>query len=169
MKKSILLAAVASVFGIATIAQAAPAKPYELILSGIGANDNDFNEVNFSAQARLGYYVDDNSQHEFSVRQTVIFSDVGPGGSLDGLTAVGYDYHFDFGQDQRLIPFVGANIGYRYGDVTDDSITAAPEAGVKFYVNDTTFIFGQVSYDFLLKESFGDGAFNYALGVGFRF
>lgn len=169
MKKSTLLAAVASVFGIATIAQAAPAtdKPYELILSGIGANDNDFDTTTFSAQARLGYYLND--QNEVSLRQTISFTDAGPGGQLDGLSAVGYDYHFDYGQDQRLIPFVGANIGYRYGDITDDSVTAAPEAGVKYYVNDTTFIFGQVSYDFLLKESFGDGAFNYALGIGFRF
>ena len=170
MKKRILLAAVAGVFGIATFAQARPAadKQWELTLSGVGLNDNDFKSTAFSAQGQLGYYLDEASQHEVSVRQTVIFSDVGAGGSLDGATSIGYDYHFDFGQDQPIVPFIGAQVGYRYGDATNDSITAGFEGGAKYYVNDTTFIFGKIGYDFLLKESFGDGAFNYALGIGFR-
>lgn len=172
MKKHILLAAVASVFGVATIAQAAPAadKQWELTLSGLGTNDNDFDETTFSVQGQLGYYLDQAGQHEVSVRQGLIFSDAGgPGSSLDGSTAIGYDYHFDFGQDQPIVPFLGASIGYRYGDATDDSWIAGLEGGAKYYVNDTTFIFGKVGYDFLLQESFGDGAFNYSLGVGFRF
>ena len=170
MKKSIALAAVAGLFGIATIAQASPAvnKQIELTLSGIGTNDTDFNGTSFSAQAQLGYYFND--QIEVYGRQLVSFRDApGSGGNFDGSSAVGIDYHFDYGQDQKLIPFVGANVGYRYGDLTSDSITAAPEAGIKYYVNDTTFITAVVSYDFLLKESISDGAFNYTLGIGFRF
>lgn len=171
MKNRIVLAAVASVFGIATIAQAAPSpdKKWELTLSGQGANDNDFDGLSVSAQGQLGYYIDDAAQHQVNLRQNLIYSDTGgPGSSLDGSTAIGYDYHFDFGQDQPIVPFLGASIGYRYGDATDDSWIAGLEGGAKFYVNDTTFIFARVGYDFLLQESFGDGSFNYALGVGFR-
>lgn len=170
MKKSIALAAVVGLFGLATVAQAAPAagKQYEVTLSGIGANDNDFKNTSLSAQGTFGYYIND--MNEVSLRQSVVYSDAGgPGRSLDGNTAIAYDYLFDAGQDQRVVPYVGASIGYKYGDSTDDSITAGLEAGAKYYVNDTTFIFGQVGYDFLLKESFGDGSFAYSLGVGFRF
>ena len=176
MKKSILLAAVAAVFGVASFAQAAPNPDdkFELSLSGIGNNDVDFDGVQFSAQAQLGYYVDDASQHQVNLRQSVIFSDIG-GSALSGSTAVGYDYHFDFGQDQRVVPFVGLAIGYNYGDAVTDTFFGGPEAGVKFYVNDTTFIFGQVQYQFLFEDagdaddSFDDGVFQYSLGVGFRF
>jgi hypothetical protein len=171
MKKSILLAAVASVFGIATIAQAAPAegKQWELTLSGQGANDNDFNGASAGINFQLGYYLDQAGQHEVSLRQGFNWSDsFGPGSSMDGSTAIVYDYHFDLGADQPIVPFVGASIGYTYGDSTDDSIIAGLEGGAKYYVNTTTFIYGRVGYDFLLKESFGDGAFNYGLGIGFR-
>lgn len=169
MTKRIALAAAAGILGVASFAHASPAddKQWELTLSGTGANDNDFESASAGVNFQLGYWF--NNQNELSLRQSLIYSDSGgPGSSLDGKTAIAYDYYFDTGADQRWVPFVGANIGYRYGDATDDSITAAPEAGVRYYVNTTTFIQAIVSYDFLLKESFGDGAFNYGLGIGFR-
>lgn len=174
MKKSILLAAVASVFGIASIAQAAPAtdKQWELTLSGSGANDNDFDSTLFNVNAQLGYYFTD--QLQANLRQSIQFSDFGPGSQLSGGTALGFDYHFDFGQDQRIVPFVGAAIGYNYGDV-NDTFFAGPEAGIKGYVNDTTFIYVNVAYQFFFEDSddaddaFDDGSFVYGLGIGFRF
>ena len=74
----------------------------------------------------------------------------------------------------RWQPFVGANIGYVYGDGVNDTGEAAPEAGVKYFVNSTTFIYGQIEYQFFFDSSddvddaFDDGQFVYSLGIGFR-
>lgn len=176
-KSALLLAAVAGFSAFtSTAAFAAPAdsKNWELTLSGQGANDNDFDGVSFGGNATLGYYF--TPQHQVNVRQVVQYTDVGVDGhAWDGATRVGYDFHFDFGQDQRVIPFVGAEIGYVYGDSTEDTWAAGPEAGVKWYVNDTTFIYGSVLYEFFFEDgddaddSFDDGQFVYSLGIGFRF
>ena len=51
---------------------------------------------------------------------------------------------------------------------------AGPEGGVKYFVNNTTFIFGSVQYQFFFEDdddaedSFDDGQWVYALGIGFR-
>ena len=45
-----------------------------------------------------------------------------------GSTRVAVDYNFDMG---RWVPYIGANLGYVYGDVNDTWI-AGPEGGVKF-------------------------------------
>ena len=177
LKKSTILAAAA--FGLmgvgASAVQAAPApeNKWELTLAGIGTNDTDFDTTAFSVQGTLGYYLDEASQHQVNVRQGIIYSDLA-GSALSGSTAVGYDYHFDMGQDQRIIPFVGLAVGYNYGD-TNDTFFAGPEAGVKFDVNDTTFIYGQVAYQFFFEDTddaddaIEDGSWNYSLGIGFRF
>jgi Outer membrane protein beta-barrel domain len=171
MKKTLLAAATLGLVGFTSTTFAAPptasASKWELTLGGTGANDNDFENGIASVNGQLGYYFDDRMQ--VNVRQQLGYADTGNDNSWTGFTAVGFDYHFDMGQDQRVIPFVGVAIGYRYGDQTNDSVTASPEAGLKWYVNETTFIYGQVAYDFLLKESFGDGSFSYGLGIGFRF
>ena len=178
LKKSTILAAAA--FGLvgygASTVQAAPAtdKQWELTLVGSGASDEEFDSNAIGATAQVGYYFTDAMQA--NLRQS--FSTSGGDtteGTWSASTAVGFDYHFDFGQDQRIIPFVGVAVGYNYGDDTNDTFFAGPEAGVKFYVNDTTFIFGQVAYQFFFEDSddaddaFEDGSFVYSIGVGFRF
>jgi hypothetical protein len=85
---------------------------------------------------------------------------------------VALDFHFDL---EALQPFVGGNFGYVYGDAVNDTFEAAPEAGVKWFVNSTTFIFGMAEYQFFFDKGsnagsgFNDGQFVYTLGVGFRF
>ena len=74
-------------------------------------------------------------------------------------------YHFDL---DRWQPYIGANIGYQYGDNVNDSWLAGPEAGVKYFVNATTFIDANVAYEFNLEEGLDDGAFFYGLGIGFK-
>jgi hypothetical protein len=48
----------------------------------------------------------------------------------------------------------------------------APEAGVKYFLNSTTFIFGQAEYQILFRSghsaSFDRGSWLYTLGLGLR-
>jgi hypothetical protein len=143
---------------------------WEVTLQGQGANGPDFDGVQFSVGGSLGYFFAD--QFEVALRQTIGYSDIAGGGSdLNGSTRVAVDYHFDMGKWQ---PFIGANIGYAYGDVVNDTFFAAPEGGVKYFVNDTTFIFLMAEYQFFfddagdVDDTFSDGQFLYTLGLGFK-
>jgi hypothetical protein len=85
---------------------------------------------------------------------------------------VGVDFNFPF---ERYVPYLGATIGYLYGDDSvDEQFIAGPEAGLKSFVNDTTFILAAVEYQFLFDdaddadEAFDDGRFVYTLGIGFK-
>jgi hypothetical protein len=75
----------------------------------------------------------------------------------------------------RLFPYLGANIGYLYGDSVEEQFIAGLEGGVKYFVNDTTFITGGVEYQFLFKDTdevddnYDDGRFVYIVGIGFKF
>jgi hypothetical protein len=144
---------------------------WELTLSGQGANGPDFDGFSAAAQASLGYFLTD--QFEVNVRQTVQYTDIGiPGSALNGSTSVGVDYNFDIG---RFVPYIGANIGYVYGDAVNDTWQAGPEGGLKYFVNNTTFVFLSVTYEFFFDQgsdasaAFSDGQFLYGLGIGFRF
>jgi hypothetical protein len=141
---------------------------WELTLSGNGANGPDFDGISFAAAAGLGYFVAD--QFEVGVKQTIGYSDLA-GSDLNGSTRVFGDFHFDFGVWQ---PYLGANIGYAYGDSVSDSFFAAPEGGVKYFLNDTTFVFFSIEYQWFFDEgedadnSLSEGQFLYGLGIGVR-
>jgi hypothetical protein len=144
---------------------------WELTLSGSAANGPDFDGVTANVNANLGYFI--TKELEVGVRQTVGFTDIGTSGDLNGSTRIAVDWNFDIG---KVVPFLGANIGYVYGDAVNDTWEAAPEAGIKWFVNGTTFIFASVEYQFFFDhntDSFGnafsDGQFVYGLGIGFRF
>jgi hypothetical protein len=141
----------------------------EMTLNGNGSSDNDFDTTVAGVEATLGYFVSDNL--EAIVRQGVSLIDV-PGDNVwNGSTRLGLDFHFDM---QMWQPFVGASIGYIYGDSVRDQFIAGPEAGLKAFVNTTTFILASVEYDVLFKEAkefddqFSDGRYVYNLGVGFK-
>jgi hypothetical protein len=177
LKNSFLIVAAAIGFaGYSTpAALAAPAgeRKWELTLIGTGTSDKKFDDNVVAANVNLGYYLTD--QHEVAVRQNVGLSNESGDNSFTGETKLAYDFHFDFGQDQRVIPFVGANVGYLYGEDVDNTFTAGLEGGLKCYVNDTTFIFGSVAYQWNFEHGddadsqFDDGNWEYGLGVGFRF
>ena len=145
---------------------------WALTLSGQAGNGPDFNGSTIGVNGSIGYFF--TKEIEGAVRQTISYTDLqgADGSSLNGSTRVAVDYHFDLGRWQ---PFVGANIGYVYGDSVNDSFLAAPEAGVKFFVNSTTFIVAMVEYQFFFDQgddtsnAFSDGQFLYTLGIGFRF
>ena len=142
----------------------------EITLSGTAANGPDFNGFVAGANGSLGYFLTD--QLELSVRQTITYTDIGVDSSLNGSTRIALDFHFDL---EALQPFVGGNFGFVYGDAVNDTWEAAPEAGAKWFVNSTTFIFGMVEYQFFFDSgdtvggAFDDGQFVYTLGIGFRF
>lgn len=165
-------------FWIALIALLAPAAAmaqfhggdWELTLSGSGGSDNDFDNNLIGADLSLGYFFTDNI--EVALRQGIDIADVEDSDDDFGAsTRVAGDFHFDL---DRWQPFVGGNIGYLYGDFVNDTWIAGPEAGLKFFVNSTTFIFGMAEYQFFFEDSdevddaFDDGQWVYSLGIGFK-
>ena len=143
----------------------------EITLAGSASNSPDFDGVNIGANGSIGYFITDNL--ELALRQSVNYTDVAPADSaMNGSTRVALDFHFDL---EALQPFVGGNFGYVYGDAVADTFEAAPEAGVKWFVNSTTFLFAMVEYQFFFDEAdeaesaFEDGQFLWTLGIGFRF
>jgi hypothetical protein len=142
----------------------------ELTLNGNGSSDDDFDNTVFSVEAGLGYFF--NKNLEGLVRQGVPVVDIPGSNDLwNGSTRLGLDYHFDLQQWQ---PFLGASIGYLYGDSVEETFIAGPEVGVKAFVNTTTFILASVEYQILFEDAdeaddqFDDGRFVYNLGIGFR-
>ncbi|HWB53621.1 MAG TPA: hypothetical protein VG722_05490 [Tepidisphaeraceae bacterium] len=139
---------------------------WEMTLAGQGSNDSSFESTTFNVQGSVGYFFTD--ALEVSARQSVGYSDVGPAGWV-GQTTVAGDYHFDMGQ---LQPFVGANIGYIWGE-NPNTWDAAPEMGVKYFLNHTTFIEGRAEYQFFFQPGhtagFKDGQFLYTLALGVKF
>ena len=141
----------------------------ELTLSGSGNNDKEFDSGAVSVAASFGYFLTDS--FEIGARQSISYADSSGGSSTSASTRGFIDYNFDLGAWR---PFVGLNIGYVYGDDVNDTWEAAPEGGVKYFVNDTTFIYAMVEYQFFFSDTdeidnaFDDGQFVYSLGIGFR-
>ena len=143
---------------------------FELTLSGSGSSSDDVDAGSFGIGASFGYFPVD--QLEVLIRQTLNYNDANAGGtSVNATTAVALDYHFDL---DRFQPFVGVAVGYFYGDSdVDETFFGGPEAGLKYFVKDDTFIYGLASYQFFfdeaddVDEAFEDGSFVYQVGIGF--
>lgn len=143
----------------------------ELQLIGSGSSDNSFDNTIFATEVSLGYFFTPNL--EALIRQGIGVVDTEGGGSdWNGSTRLGVDYHFDLDVWQ---PYIGVLVGYLYGDTTVESFVAGPEVGVKYFVNNTTFVNFGIEYEFVFEdandadEAFDDGRFVYVLGVGFKF
>jgi hypothetical protein len=69
----------------------------------------------------------------------------------------------------RFQPFIGGFGGYGYG--ANYSWLTGPEAGIKFYVNESTFILGIFQYGLIADKNFewDDGIAVYSVGAGFNF
>ena len=172
MLRRLLLVAALAVLPTAAANAQFQAGDWELTLSGSGQNGPDFDGTSFAVNGQLGYFF--TKELELSVRQTIAYTDIGggDGSAWNGQTRIALDYHFDMGRWQ---PYIGANVGYVYGDGVHDSFEAGPEAGVKYFVNSTTFVQVGVEYEFFFdndsdaSDAFSDGQFLYSLGIGFRF
>jgi hypothetical protein len=146
---------------------------WELTLNGSGQSNQDIDAGGFQVQGSVGYYVID--QLEVLVRQGFGYADndnlSGGTTSVTASTAVVADYHFDL---DRWQPFIGIGIGYNYGDSdVDETFFGGPEAGVKYFVKDDTFIYGLVQYQWFFEDvedaedNSDDGSFLYGVGIGF--
>ena len=177
LRKGFIVAALAALFSLPTVTKAEVENPWELTLGGGATNGNDFDGLSGDVRGSIGYFFTENL--ELSVRQSVQYNDIGTaagdGSAWNASTRVAFDIHFPLGDRGHIVPFIGANIGYVYGESVKDTFAAAPEAGVKIFLNSTTFVFVQGEYQFFFEDSdnaddaFDEGAFVYSLGIGFRF
>jgi hypothetical protein len=142
----------------------------EFILSGSGSSDESFDNTSFGTTLSFGYFYTENL--EASIRQDVSFTDIPGDNDWNGSTRLAGDYHFNFGP---LVPLVGISLGYVYGDSIKDQFIVAPEAGLKYFFNETTFLYGLVEYQILFKDAdevddaYDDGRFVYGIGLGLTF
>jgi hypothetical protein len=169
-RKLTLILLAAGIFAIpATAFSGYNTGDWEFSLAGSGSSDNDFDTTTASAEGALGYFF--TPVIEGIIRQGIGFSDTPDDSDWNGSTRVGADFNFPF---DRYVPYIGASIGYLYGDSVDEQFIAGPDVGLKSFVNETTFILAAVEYEFLFDdadeadEAFDDGRFVYTLGIGFK-
>lgn len=162
MFKQLFVAVAVGILLVPAISQAQfKAGDLSLTVTGAGSNDKDFNNGSFGVQGGLGYFL--TKEVEAGVRQGLGWGSSGNNSSWNGSTRVYADYNIDM---DRLVPFVGLSAGYNYGDDTADGWIGGPEGGLKYFINSTTFIYGQVGYDFILDQDFDEGNFVYSVGLG---
>lgn len=144
----------------------------EFTLSGVGTSNQDVDAGNASLEAGLGLFI--GPMFSIGARQSVSYADANAGTQVNASTRGFADLQFNIG---RIAPFIGANVGYIYGEGVVDTMAAGPEAGLKVYLGETTdvFLYGRVEYQFYfdkgdeIDDVFEDGQFNYSLGIGVRF
>lgn len=141
---------------------------WELTLAGTGATRSS-GETAIGVQAGVGYFL--TNQIELSLRQQVVWTDIETAGAFQGQTKLAADWNFTLG---RFQPFIGGEGAFQYGDLISDSLEAGPEAGVRYFVNPTTFIYLKAEYEFFFRtgrsgDTSDDDQFNYTLGLGVRF
>jgi hypothetical protein len=145
---------------------------WDFTLAGTGSNDKDFDVGGSQVAANVGFFLAD--AFEASIRQTLGFADAGEGipDVWNGTSRLALDFVFPL---HPIEPFVGANIGYVYGDTVKETMAGAPEAGVRFFLKDDAYIHLLGEYQFFFDESdrigdvFEDGQFLYEVGMGIRF
>ena len=177
LRKGFIVAALAALFSLPAATQAQVENPWELTLGGGATNSNDFDGFSGDIRGSIGYFFTENL--ELSLRQSVQYNDIGgaagDGSAWNASTRVAFDIHFPLGDRGHIVPFVGGNIGFVYGESVVDTWAAAPEVGLKIFLNSTTFVFVQGEYQFFFEDgddaddAFDDGAFVYSVGLGLRF
>jgi hypothetical protein len=144
---------------------------WEFTLSGVGSSNQDVDAGSFNAEASVAAMIGPN--FSLGARQSFSYNDFNAGTVLNGSSRGFLDFQFNLG---RFAPFVGANLGYVYGDTSAETWVAGPEAGVKLYLGESSdvFLYGRVEYQFFFDEGdavgdvFDDGQFLYTLGLGLR-
>lgn len=142
----------------------------ELTLSGSGSSSREFSSGTVSGTGELGWYY--SPRLEFGVRQSMSWSKSERDSVWNGSTRMYGDYHFGSSQWR---PYLGASVGVNYGDETDTTWYAGPEAGLKFYVQPAAFLFVQMEYQIFFdgpaefSSNIDDGAYAYSFGAGYNF
>jgi hypothetical protein len=146
--------------------------PLEFSLGGAGISNDRVDAGSGQATGAIGYYLNDSVEVLF--RQNGAMSDPGEGFAdvWTGASRLAIDFHLPLG---NVVPYVGANLGYVYGNGVRDSLMGGPEAGVKFYVKQDVFVLLSGEYQFFFDRSdtidsaFDDGQILYGLSLGVRF
>jgi hypothetical protein len=138
---------------------------WEAFIGGSGTSDDEFKRNALSVSGSIGYYV--LKFLPISLHQS--FGAVFGGHVNDNFqysTTGAIDLQAPLG---RFQPFIGGFGGYAYG--ANYSWVAGPEAGLKFYVNESTFIQGLFQYALIADKNFqwNDGFAVYTIGAGFNF
>ena len=140
-----------------------------LTFGGSGASDKDFDSNVMSLNGGLGFFFTQNAA--VVLRQEVNVSDNTNDRAWSGSTRVAGDYHFGNGSFR---PYIGANIGYLYGDGVEEQFIAGPELGLKAFITPKAFVYVNAEYQILfddadqVNDNFNDGRFVYSLGLGFK-
>lgn len=137
---------------------------YEVTLSGVGQSDSGFDDTDFAFAGSIGYYFSKNILVTF--KQAAGFDDRGNSTQVNGRSIFQAAYQWDLAKWQ---PYLGVNLGGQYGAGLEDDGVFGPEGGLKYYVNESTFVFGSVGYETPMQHCCNDGTIPYRLGVGFNF
>lgn len=142
---------------------------YSFTLSGFVGAPKDTSGVATGIKTELGYFL--TKELQIGIRQDVSFIDNNedtPGvdsSGWGGRSAAMAAFHFDMG---ALQPYIAVVAGYEYPEFVEGTPFVAPEVGIKYFVNGTTYLYGNVAYYYTTSfptNSFFEGGF----GVGFRF
>ncbi|MGH8581067.1 MAG: hypothetical protein ACREVK_13455 [Gammaproteobacteria bacterium] len=174
--KSLLFALPVIALSTTAMAESAGMPPYtldpgphagnwEATLAGTGFSNDDLDRNIMNVTGSIGYYFSKNVLLSF--RQRLIYSDPGDNSLFNGASIFQAAYQWDLAKWQ---PYVGVNAGGAYGSqITDDGIFGV-EGGLKYYVNESTFVFGNIAYETsIIQDCCSDGVFPYSLGIGFNF
>jgi hypothetical protein len=137
---------------------------WESTLTGTGQSANEFDDTNLGFTGSLGYYFTKNFIVTF--KQGVQTSDSRDNTLVNGRSVLQAAYQWDFAKWQ---PYVGMNVGGVYGAGIRDDAVFGPEGGLKYFVNESTFIFASIAYEVPIDECCHDGVVPYSLGIGFDF
>ncbi len=138
---------------------------WEAFIGGSGTSSNKFDNNTLGATGSIGYYV----LKFLPVRlQQQFAADFGKhvNDRFQYATTGAIDLQAPLG---RFQPFVGGFGGYGYG--FRHSWLVGPEGGIKFYVNESTFLQGLFQYGLVADKDYDvkDGRATYSIGIGFNF
>lgn len=138
---------------------------WEAIIGGSGTSSDKFDNNTIGATGSIGYYV----LKFLPVRLQQSFA-ANFGGHVNDrfqyATTGAIDLQAPLG---RFQPFIGGFGGYSYG--FRHSWLVGPEAGIKYYVNESTFLQGLFQYGLLTDKDYqlDEGRATYTIGIGFNF
>jgi hypothetical protein len=142
---------------------------FEMLIGAAGDSNDRLTSGGFRMAGAVGYYALDSVV--LSLRQDVAFSDTG-----DDTSSASTRFAADLvATTGRFRPFIGANLGYAYGESINETSTLAPEIGARWYVRDGAFVHFIAEYQFFFTktedrtEIFHDGALVYSIAVGVTF
>ena len=147
-------------------------EPWELVLGGSGVSNDSVKAGSAQVAGSFGYYRNDHL--ELSFRQNAFYANVGPGSPevWNNTSRAAFDVHLPIG---CVVPYLGVNRGYAYGDSIPDSLVGGPEAGAKIYIKNDVFVLFAVEYQAFFDSDdsadtvFDDAQLVYGLGLGVRF